>query len=220
MIPCGTLCMCFILEDEKQIHWQTQAPSWVMMKLLIQHLATHLIKGIAVNTCLFLSPWKCWCCSPGQFQDCSRVISAYGSLFAVPCRWPTGKPKLDERFLHPWYNSEGSQGSQELARKEDWWARYGFCQEQYIAELLRWVLLLLKTTDGFGQRCGGTRNLHFHKRGALQLEKSLRDNSIRREAVTELWFAFFTGKWHQKNALNLNLQKALEDKHGKKKGKP
>ncbi|KAM6286331.1 ciliary microtubule inner protein 4 [Spheniscus humboldti] len=28
------------------------------------------------------------------------------------------------------------------------------------------------------------------------------------------------GKWHQKNALNLNLQKALEDKHGKKKGKP
>ncbi|KAM6417785.1 ciliary microtubule inner protein 4 [Pluvialis apricaria] len=28
------------------------------------------------------------------------------------------------------------------------------------------------------------------------------------------------GKWHQKNALNLNLQKALEDKYGKKKGKP
>ncbi|XP_075012070.1 ciliary microtubule inner protein 4 [Calonectris borealis] len=28
------------------------------------------------------------------------------------------------------------------------------------------------------------------------------------------------GKWHQKNALNLNLQKALEDKDGKKKGKP
>lgn len=30
---------------------------------------------------------------------------------------------------------------------------------------------------------------------------------------------FFTGKWHQKNALNLNLQKALEEKYGKKKGK-
>ncbi|XP_021241529.1 testis-expressed protein 33 isoform X1 [Numida meleagris] len=28
------------------------------------------------------------------------------------------------------------------------------------------------------------------------------------------------GKWHQKNALNLNLQKALEDKYGKKKAKP
>ncbi|XP_054668929.1 testis-expressed protein 33 [Grus americana] len=28
------------------------------------------------------------------------------------------------------------------------------------------------------------------------------------------------GKWHQKNALNLNLQKALENKYGKKKGKP
>ncbi|KAM9293409.1 LOW QUALITY PROTEIN: ciliary microtubule inner protein 4 [Morus bassanus] len=28
------------------------------------------------------------------------------------------------------------------------------------------------------------------------------------------------GKWHQKNALNLNLQKALEDKYGTKKGKP
>ncbi|XP_075561752.1 ciliary microtubule inner protein 4 [Pelecanus crispus] len=28
------------------------------------------------------------------------------------------------------------------------------------------------------------------------------------------------GKWHQKNALNLNLQKALEDKYEKKKGKP
>ncbi|XP_052645204.1 testis-expressed protein 33 isoform X2 [Harpia harpyja] len=28
------------------------------------------------------------------------------------------------------------------------------------------------------------------------------------------------GKWHQKNALNLNLQKTLEDKYGKKKGKP
>uniref|UniRef100_A0A8C3BGS5 Testis expressed 33 n=1 Tax=Cairina moschata TaxID=8855 RepID=A0A8C3BGS5_CAIMO len=27
------------------------------------------------------------------------------------------------------------------------------------------------------------------------------------------------GKWHQKNALNLNLQKALEEKYGKKKGK-
>lgn len=38
--------------------------------------------------------------------------------------------------------------------------------------------------------------------------------------MTELWFAFFTGKWHQKNALNLKLQKALEDKYGKKKEKP
>ncbi|KAK2512782.1 hypothetical protein Q9233_016068, partial [Columba guinea] len=28
------------------------------------------------------------------------------------------------------------------------------------------------------------------------------------------------GKWHQKNALNLKLQKALEDKYGKKKEKP
>ncbi|XP_416285.5 testis-expressed protein 33 isoform X2 [Gallus gallus] len=28
------------------------------------------------------------------------------------------------------------------------------------------------------------------------------------------------GRWHQKNALNLNLQKALEDKYGKKKAKP
>ncbi|XP_035759172.1 testis-expressed protein 33 isoform X2 [Egretta garzetta] len=28
------------------------------------------------------------------------------------------------------------------------------------------------------------------------------------------------GKWHQKNALNINLQKALEDKYEKKKGKP
>uniref|UniRef100_A0A669QIV8 Testis expressed 33 n=1 Tax=Phasianus colchicus TaxID=9054 RepID=A0A669QIV8_PHACC len=28
------------------------------------------------------------------------------------------------------------------------------------------------------------------------------------------------GRWHQKNALNLNLQKALEDKYGKKKVKP
>ncbi|XP_074932483.1 ciliary microtubule inner protein 4 [Phalacrocorax aristotelis] len=28
------------------------------------------------------------------------------------------------------------------------------------------------------------------------------------------------GKWHQKNALDLNLQKALEDKYGKKKDKP
>lgn len=30
------------------------------------------------------------------------------------------------------------------------------------------------------------RNWYFHKRGALQLEKSLSKNSIRREAVTEL----------------------------------
>lgn len=34
MIPCSTLCVYLILEDEKQINWQTQAPSWVMMKLL------------------------------------------------------------------------------------------------------------------------------------------------------------------------------------------
>ncbi|XP_025895669.1 testis-expressed protein 33 [Nothoprocta perdicaria] len=28
------------------------------------------------------------------------------------------------------------------------------------------------------------------------------------------------GRWHQKNALNLNLQKAFEEKYGKNKGKP
>lgn len=35
MIPCSTLCVLLILEDKKQINWQTQAASWVvMMKLL------------------------------------------------------------------------------------------------------------------------------------------------------------------------------------------
>lgn len=34
MIPYSTLCVDLILEDEKQINWQTQATSWVMMSLL------------------------------------------------------------------------------------------------------------------------------------------------------------------------------------------
>lgn len=84
-----------------------------------QHPASDLIEGTAVNTCLFLSPGNCWCCSPAQIRDCSRVISTYNSLFAVPYRWPTEDPKLDERFLHPWRISEGSHRSQTLAWKEN-----------------------------------------------------------------------------------------------------
>lgn len=39
---------------------------------------------------------------------------------------------------------------------------------------------------GLGKGAGGTRNWHFHERGALELEKSLTNDNIRREAVTEL----------------------------------
>ncbi|XP_032852790.1 testis-expressed protein 33 isoform X2 [Tyto alba] len=47
------------------------------------------------------------------------------------------------------------------------------------------------------------------------IQKAVRDpNNWHGRRTDEL------GKWHEKNALNLNLQKALEEKYGKKKGKP
>lgn len=162
--------MCIIFEDEKQINWQTHLLGGDD-EATVQHPASNLIKCTAVKTCLFLSPGNYWCCSTAQFQDCSRVVYSYNSLFAVSCRWPTEEPKLDERFLHPWCISEVNYRSQTLAWEKNYWARYDFCQEKYIAEFLRWVLLLPGTKDEFGQRHKGTRNWHFNKK-ALQLELS------------------------------------------------
>lgn len=151
-----------MLGNEKQINWQTSSLLGDD-EAIIQHLATHLIKGIAVNAWLFPCPWNCWWCSLLQFQDCSRVISACIFSFPLPFRWPTGDQELDERFLHPRCNSEGNQGSQELAWKEDGWARYGICWEKYIAEFLRKMLFLPRITDESGQSGGRRRcyNLAF-----------------------------------------------------------
>lgn len=55
MIPCSTLCVHLILEDEKQINWQIQATSWVMMLKLFSSTQPQTWSKILQSTHSFSS---------------------------------------------------------------------------------------------------------------------------------------------------------------------
>ncbi|KAM6096261.1 ciliary microtubule inner protein 4 [Chlamydotis macqueenii] len=167
-------------------------------------------------------------------ETCSR-LSPKGSLASLgPDMKAEWKLRLEKRntLIHANSKCELASAGELASNGEEQRAR---CQAALImgqkrlsdrTEMLKYSQNSTSFTDY--NQLGFNLRSNIFQGGALEAQSLMKDSytpDIIKKATRDPnnWYGRKTdelGKWHQKNALNLNLQKAFEDKYGKKKDKP